>query len=131
MMASYWPSASSPTEDPIIIEAMNNSSKIVFSKTLEKLDWKNSRLFKGNIKEEISKLKQQPGKNIVIFGSGSIVSALTQLGLIDEYMILVNPIVLGSGKPLFKGLKDRLSLKRIKIKEFNCGVVLLHYQREE
>jgi dihydrofolate reductase len=107
---------------------MNNLSKIVFSKTLEKVDWKNSRLVKGNITEEILKLKQQPGKDMVIYGSGSIVSALTQLCLIDEYQIFVNPIVIGSGKPLFKGLKNRLNLELIKTKTFNCGVVLLHYQ---
>jgi dihydrofolate reductase len=128
LMAGYWPTASPPAEDPIIIDAMNNLPKIVFSKTMDKVAWKNSRLAKGDIAEEISKLKQQPGRDIVIYGSGSIVSTLTQLGLIDEYRIFVNPVVLGSGKPMFKGLHDRLNLKLLTTKTFNCGVVLLHYR---
>lgn len=128
LMAGYWPTASPPAEDPIIIDAMNNLPKIVFSKTLDKVAWKNSRLVKGDIAEEISKLKQQPGKDMVIYGSGSIVTTLARLGLIDEYRIFVNPVVLGSGKPQFKGIKDRLNLKLLTTKTFNCGVVLLHYQ---
>ena len=128
LMASYWPVASPATEDPVIINAMNNLPKIVFSKTLKKLYWNNSRLAKGNIADEISTLKQQPGKDVVIYGSGSIVSSLTQLRLIDEYRIFVNPVVLGSGKPLFKDLRDRLSLNLIKTRAFKNGVVLLHYQ---
>ncbi len=128
LMASYWPTASPATEDPVIIDAMNNLPKIVFSKTLEKVEWNNAKLVKGNIADEVAALKQQPGKDIVIYGSGSIVSTLTQLGLIDEYLIFVNPIVLGSGKPLFKGLKDRLSLKLLKTRTFRNGIVLLYYQ---
>lgn len=128
LMASYWPTASPATEDPIIIDAMNNLPKIVFSKTLEKVEWKKSRLIKGNIADEVAQLKQQPGKDMVIYGSGSIVSTLTQLGLIDDYRIFVNPVVLGSGKPLFKDIKDRLNLELLTTKTFDCGVVLLHYQ---
>jgi dihydrofolate reductase len=128
MMARYWPSASAPTEDPIIIDKMNNLPKIVFSKTLEKVEWKNSRLVKDNIAEEILKMKQQPGKDMVILGSGSIVSAFINLGLIDEYQLFVNPIVLGKGKPLFKDLNERHKLKLTKTKTFSNGVVLLHYR---
>jgi len=128
LMAGYWPTASPPAEDPVIIDAMNNLPKIVFSKTLDKVEWKNSRLVKENIAGEVATLKQQPGKDMVIYGSGGIVTTLTQLGLIDEYRIFVNPVVLGSGKPLFKGFKDRLNLKLLTTKTFNCGVVLLHYQ---
>ena len=128
LMAGYWPTASPPAEDPVIIDAMNNLPKIVFSKTLDKVEWKNSRLVKENIAGEVATLKQRPGKDMVIYGSGSIVTTLTQLGLIDEYRIFVNPVVLGSGKPLFKGLNDRLNLKLLTTKTFNCGVVLLHYQ---
>jgi dihydrofolate reductase len=78
-------------------------------------------------KDNILKMKQQPGKDIVIYGSGSIVSALAQLGLIDDYRIFVNPIILGSGKPLFKNLAERMTLKLIETKTFKSGVVLLHY----
>jgi len=130
LMASYWPTASPPTEDPVIIEAMNNLPKIVFSRTLEKVAWNNSRLVKDNIVQGVARLKQQPGKDMVIFGSGSIVSTFAQSGLIDDYRIFVNPVVLGNGKPLFKGLNERLKLKLLSSKTFQCGVVLLHYGLE-
>jgi len=88
------------------------------------------RLVKGEIGAEISKLKGQPGKDMVIFGSGSIVSTLTTLGLIDEYRILVAPVVLGSGIPLFKGLAKPVNLKLLRTKTFKSGVVLLYYGPE-
>ena len=128
LMAGYWPNAAPPAEDPVIIEAMNNLPKIVFSKTLERTDWKNTRLVKEINKGEILKIKKQAGKDIVIYGSGSIVSALTQMGLIDEYRLFVNPVVLGKGKPMFKGLNNRLKLKLSLTNTFRCGVVLLHYE---
>ena len=131
LMAGYWPTASAPTEDPVIIYAMNNLPKIVFSRTLEKVEWNNSRLVKDNIVQEVARLKQQPGKDMVIFGSGSIVSTFTKLGLIDEYHIFVNPVVLGSGKPLFKDIRDKMNLKLLKTKAFKSGVVLLSYEPEK
>ncbi|HEX3640783.1 MAG TPA: dihydrofolate reductase family protein [Ktedonobacteraceae bacterium] len=128
LMADYWPSPSATTDDPIIADKMNQLHKIAFSKTLEKVEWNNSRLVKGNITEEIAKLKQQPGKDMAIFGSGSIVSTLTQLGLIDEYRIMVNPVVLGNGKPLFKDIHDKLNLKLLRTKTFRSGNIMLCYQ---
>jgi dihydrofolate reductase len=129
MMASYWPTATE--EEPRITAAMNDLPKIVFSTTLDKLDWKNSRLVKANMGEEVSRLKQQPGKDMVIFGSGSLVSGLTRLGLIDEYRIVVNPVVLGSGIPLFKDIENRLSLKLLTTRTFDSGVVVLYYRPDE
>ncbi|MGB7952985.1 MAG: dihydrofolate reductase family protein, partial [Candidatus Nitrosopolaris sp.] len=102
---------------------MNNLPKIVFSKTLQEAKWNNSKLVKENIAVEISKMRQQPGKDVVIFGSGSIVSTFMQLGLIDEYRIIVNPVVLGNGKPLFKGINDTQNLKVLKTRMFGSGVV--------
>jgi dihydrofolate reductase len=128
LMAGYWPTASPPAEDPVIIDSMNNLPKVVFSKTLEKVAWKNARLVKGDIGDEISKLKQQSGKDMVIYGSGSIVSTLTRAGLIDEYQLFINPVVLGNGKPLFKDLTDMLRLKLLQTRMFHCGIVLLRYQ---
>ena len=128
LMAGYWPTASPPAEDPVIIDAMNSLPKFVFSKTLEKVDWKNSTLVKGNIADEVAVLKQKPGKDIVIYGSGSIISALAQEGLIDDYLLFVNPVVLGDGKPLFNGIMNRLDLKLLGTRTFQCGVVLLRYQ---
>ena len=115
LMADYWPAAatnpSTSKGDLEIADKMNNLPKIVFSKTLQRVEWNNSRLVKENIAEEISKMKQQSGKDMVIFGSGSIVSTFMQFGLIDEYRIILNPVVLGNGKPLFKGINDKNHLK--------------------
>jgi len=110
-MASYWPTDVAMKNDPIVADKMNTLPKIVFSRTLERVEWNNTRLVKGNVAEEISKLKQQPGKDLLLFGSADLASTLTNLGLIDEYRVMVNPVVLGSGKPLFKGMKDKLNLK--------------------
>jgi dihydrofolate reductase len=122
LLAAYWPSS---TEN--LAPKLNNLPKIVFSKTLEKVEWKNSRLIKDNIKEEMLRLKQQPGKDLVLFAGADIASTLQQLGLIDEYRIIVNPVVLSNGKPFFKDIKDRLSLKLLNTKTFNCGNVVLYY----
>lgn len=127
LMAGYWPSASPPAEDPIIIDRMNNLRKIVFSKKLEKAEWKNTELNKEIVAAEVSGMKSQPGKNMVIYGSGTIVTAFMNLGLIDEYHLLVNPVVLGRGKPLFKDLKDMHKLKLVRTKTFSNGVVVLQY----
>lgn len=128
LFADYWPTPSAYKENPIIAPMMNELSKIVFSRTLDRAEWKNSRLVKENIAEEISRLKQQPGKDMVIFGSCTIVSALAQRGLIDVYRLIVNPVVLGSGKPLFKGLNDKLKLKLLNAKALSSGNVILEYQ---
>ena len=132
LLADYWPAAatnpSTSKSDLEIADKMNNLPKIVFSKTLQEVKWNNSRLVKENIAEEISKMKQQPGKDMVIFGSGSIVTTFTQLGLIDEYRILVNPVVLGNGKPLFTGINDKQNLKLLKTKVLGSGIVILYYQ---
>ena len=130
LMASYWPTAGPPAEDPIITDFMNKTPKIVFSRTLEKVEWNNSRLVKDNVAEEVSRMKQVPGTDMVIYGSGNIVSAFAQAGLIDDYRIFVNPVVLGDGKTMFRGLRERLKLRLSSTKTFRCGVVLLHYEPE-
>jgi len=127
LMENYWPAARPPEEDPVIIEAMNSLPKVVFSRTLETVGWHNSRLVRDNIGGEIAKMKQEPGRDMVIFGSGTIVSACTQSGLIDEYRMFVNPVVLGRGRPLFTGLDRRIRLKLFGSGIFQCGVVLLRY----
>jgi dihydrofolate reductase len=123
-MAKHWPYA--PVDE--IADKMNNLPKIVFSKTLDKVEWNNSRLVKNNIGEEVSKLKQQPGKDMVIFGSADLASYLLRLGLIDEYRIILNPLLIGSGNPLFKGIKERIKLKLTGTRQFGSGVVVLYYQ---
>lgn len=128
----FWPKAPSDPkmskEDLVIADIINNIEKIVFSKTLknvgEKPNWKNVKLFKAIIPEKIKKLKRSRGRDIVIFGSGTIAQQLTNLGLVDEIRLLVNPVVLGSGKPMFK---DKLKLKFLKTRTFKNGNVLLTY----
>jgi dihydrofolate reductase len=130
-MASYWPTESAISDDPIVAGLMNSLPKIVFSTTLDSVEWNNAKLVKVNIVEEISKLKQQPGKEIAIFGSSELAAALAGHGLIDEYRIMVNPVVLGAGKPLFKGTGKRLNLKLLKTKTFDSGNVLLYYEPDK
>lgn len=127
LMASYWPSPDALKNDPIVAEGMNSSPKIVFSRTLTKADWVNTRLVKDDMLEEVRKLKQQPGHDLTILGSGTIVAQLAQAGLIDEYQILLNPVVLGKGRTMFEGIKDKLTLKLTTTRTFGNGSVLLCY----
>ena len=106
---------------------LNSMRKIVFSKSLEKAEWSNSQLVKEVLPEEIAKMKQEPGKDMVIYGSASIVQSFTNLGLIDEYQLLVHPVVLGSGKPLFGGIAKPAQLRLLQTKSFPSGVVGLYY----
>jgi len=129
MMAAYWSRSEVKKDDPIIAGKMNSLPKIVFSKTLDSVEWENSILVKENIKETVLKLKEQPGKDIVILGSGSIVSAFTQMGIIDEYRIIVNPVILGAGKLQFTpGSLDKKTLKLTDVKKLGSGLVFLYYQ---
>ena len=128
MMASYWPTPAAIADDPIVAGQMNRMPKIVVSRTLEKADWNNTRLIKDHVAEEILKLKQQPGNDLALFGSANLMSTLMQLDLIDEHRIMVNPIILGSGTPLFKRSSYKLSLKLVKTRIFGNGNVLLCYQ---
>jgi dihydrofolate reductase len=127
-MASYWTSKEAAETQPVFTEQMNSTPKIVFSRTLKSADWVNTRLVKDDLVGEIRRLKQQPGKDIAIFGSGTIVSQLTEAGLIDEYQIVVNPIIIGEGIPEFTGLTQTRNLKLVDAKTFKNGVVLLKYE---
>ena len=123
MMAAYWPSA-----EGRIADFMNAAPKVVFSRTLDRVEWNNTTLVRDGIPAEIAKLKQQPGKNIFLFGSANFASTLTQHGLIDEYRLGVNPVVLGSGRPLFNGGRKELGLKLLETRPLKSGVVILHYE---
>jgi len=126
MMASYWPTDT--VNHPYIKERMNNLPKIVFSKNLKKVEWNNSTLAEEIDPERIGRMKRMAGKNIVIFGSGSIVSTLSRLGLIDEYHIIVNPVLIGSGISMFRGLRERHELKLLETWQLGSGVAILKYQ---
>ena len=130
-LMEYWVSV---VKNPTGVKSMDdfavtidNIPKIVFSRTLKNLEWKTARLATRDIKEEVLELKQQAGKDILV-GSPSLIVALTQLDLIDEYQLGVQPTVLGSGLPLFRNIKDRIDLKLVKTKTFSCGAITLYYE---
>ena len=126
-MAGYWPSPDALKDDPVIAERMNSLNKLVFSKSVDSSDWSNTKIVKSNPVEEIARLKMSDGKDMAIFGSSDLSLTLIKHGMIDEYRIFINPVVLGNGKPLFKGISGHLKLKLIKSKTFNSGNVLLCY----
>jgi dihydrofolate reductase len=128
LMLNYWADPSVISDNPVIAGPMNQLPKIVFSKTLEKVDWQNTRLLKENIVEEITNLKQQTVRDLVILGSGELTLSLTELGLVDEFQIVLHPVVLGKGKSLSKNIHDKIKLKLLKTKTFHSGNVLLYYQ---
>ncbi len=130
MMASYWPLPVAKTNDPVVAEKMNNTSKLVFSRTLEKADWHNTRLIKNTFVEEMQNLKKQSGQDMIILGSSNLAVTFMDHGLIDEFRVMVNPLVLGNGKSLFKGIQEKLDLKLIKTRTFKNGNVLLCYEPE-
>ena len=131
-LMEYWPTV---IKNPTGIKSMDEFAvtidkipKIVFSHTLKNVDWKNAKLVKGGIKEEVLELRQQAGKDILV-GSPSLIVALTQLDLIDEYQLCVHPVILGNGLPLFKNINDRINLKLLKTKTFGAGQIVLYYER--
>jgi dihydrofolate reductase len=127
MMAGFWPTPAAQQMMPAVAEGMNKSTKIVFSKTLTSTKWENTKLMTGDLIAEVKKLKSESLPDITILGSGSLVSQLAQHNLIDHFQLMVNPIVLGSGTPLFKGIQHRLNLKLVETRPFKSGVVLLTY----
>jgi dihydrofolate reductase len=126
LMASYWPTETAVNADPIIADLMNRLSKIVFSRTLESVQWNNTRLIAENAQKEIQTLKMQPGKDMAIFGSADLISSL--MDVIDEHRVMVNPVLLGAGNPLFKISGDRRRLRLDGSRTFKSGNVLLTYQ---
>ncbi len=123
-MAGYWSTATGE-----VAEFMNSIPKVVFSNTLETAGWSNTRLVKGSAEEELAHMKQEPGKDLFIFGSANLTGSLTKQGLIDEYRIGLNPLVLGGGTPMFKLSEERMRLKLLEARPMQSGVVLLRYAR--
>ena len=128
MMVSFWPSPMAAEMMPEVAQRMNNLPKIVFSRTMNKAAWNNTKLVKSDLASEVRKMKKESGPDMVILGSGSIVSQLAQEGLIDEYQIVVNPLALGRGRTMFDGVKKKLSLKLTKSRTFGNGNVFLCYE---
>ena len=128
MMAAFWPTPQAAQMLPDVAAGMNTMHKIVVSRTLDTVAWQNTTLLEGDLAAEVRQLKEQPGPDIVILGSGSIVSQLTEARLIDEYQIVLNPVVLGRGRTLFETVKQRLSLRLTKTRSFANGNVVLWYE---
>lgn len=133
LMESYWPlivknPTGNKTEDDFAL-AIEHIPKIVFSRTLKKVDWRNVRLAGNDLQEEVLALRQQSGKDILV-GSPGLIVALTKLKLIDEYQLAVHPVVAGSGLPLFKGIEERIVLRLVNTKIFSAsGAIILYYAR--
>ena len=128
LMASFWPTKQALEMMPTVAEQMNNLPKVVFSRTMDKPSWNNTRLVKNNIATEVRQMKKETGPGMVIMGSGTIVSQLTQEGLIDEYQIVVHPIILGSGRTMFEGVNDKVALRRTRTRTFDNGNVFVCYE---
>lgn len=131
-MAAFWPGAPQnpyfPRKDIAYAEMMNNHIKVVFSNSLRPGGWKNTRIIKGDLHRQVLQLKSEPGKDIIIYGSGRLISSLLPLGLIDEYALWVHPVILGRGKHLFGFLPGKNNLQLQKIRCFPLGVILLNYK---
>lgn len=127
LMANFWPTPSAKESMPEIAEGMNRMKKYVVSRSLNDVAWENSELIKGDLVNEIRKLKKQDGPDIAILGSGSIVAQLAEANLVDEYSVVVLPLILGSGRSQFDGLKSRRDLKLVECRSFKNGNVFLRY----
>jgi len=128
MMASYWTTPVAMQNFPAVAAGMNRSRKVVFSRTLSHAGWSNTQLISSHIVTAVRKMKQEEGPGMAILGSGSIVAQLSPENLVDEYQFVVNPVVLGAGRTLFEGLKERLTLKLVQSRTFKNGKVYLCYQ---
>jgi len=128
MMAAFWPTPQAAQMLPAVAAGMNAMPKIVFSRTLDSVGWQNTTLRKGDLAAEVRALKTEAGPDVVILGSGSIVSQLSAARLIDEYQIVVNPIVLGKGRSLFETVTDRMPLRLTKTRPFQNGSIVLWYE---
>ena len=134
LFESYWPLApNDPEATQSIVEfanKINEIPKIVFSNTLQDVGWNNTKLVKGNMAEEVLKLKQGAGKDLSV-GGLNLARSLTNLSLIDDYWILVHPIIVGKGRRLFDGINESLDLKLVDSQKFHSGVIALHYQQNK
>jgi len=128
LMASYWPTPQAQVNAPIVAEQMNALPKVVFSRTLEEASWQNTVLVRGDPAAEVRKMKAESDKDMVILGSGSIVSQLAQVGLIDEFQMVLNPIALGRGRTMFETVDHRLDMRLTRTRAFGNGNVFLCYE---
>jgi dihydrofolate reductase len=128
-MASFWPTPQGRRMAPEVAKGMNQASKIVFSRSLDEATWSNTRLVRDDMPQAVRALKQTEGHDLVVLGSGSVVSQLAQADLVDEYRLVLVPVVLGAGRSLFDGLQERVGLQLVDTRRFKNGNVVLGYRR--
>ena len=128
LMAGYWPTPMAMQNDPAVAQAMNRSRKIVFSRTLDEASWSNTQLVRDDLAGTIRRMKDAPGPDMAVLGSGRIVAQLAREDLIDEYQVAVKPIVLGAGRTMFEGVTRRLCLRLTRTRAFANGSVVLWYE---
>jgi dihydrofolate reductase len=128
MMAGFWPTPIAHQQMSVVAAKMNNGHKVVFSRSLAKADWTNTKLVKGDLVEEVKRMKEADGPGMVILGSGSIVAQLAAAGLIDTYQVVVNPVALGAGRTLFEGLPEIMRLKLTNSRAFKNGKTFLTFE---
>lgn len=127
-MAEFWTSEAAQSEDAGVTTGMNELEKFVFSRTLERADWQNTRLFRGDAVAEMARLKQDDGPDMVILGSGNLAQSLAQAGLIDEFQLLLNPVLIGDGLRLFEPNAHLQDLDLVHCKTRKSGLVELYYR---
>ena len=127
-MAAFWPTDMAKQRMPVTADGMNRSEKIVFSKTLKKADWANTRVISDDLISSVRRLKSEPGSPITILGSGSIVSQLADAGLIDTFGFMIDPVALGDGVPVFKGIQHQLDLRLTSSRVFKSGIIFATYE---
>jgi dihydrofolate reductase len=131
LMLSYWPNAEANPRSPADLafaRKMNALPKLVVSRTLERATWNNTRVLNDRIPETLTELKQQPGKPIVAWAGAGLVATLTELGLVDEYRLIVHPVLLGKGTPLFQGIDARKTLRLIRTTQLGQNLTVLCYE---
>ncbi len=130
LMAGYWPTPAAARNDPVVAEHMNARPKVVFSRTLRRAAWRNTRVVSGDLVEAVQRMKREPGPDMVILGSASIVSQLASAGLVDGYQAVVIPVALGAGRTMFEGMRRKLILRLTGSRAFANGNVVLSYEPE-
>jgi dihydrofolate reductase len=128
MMSGFWPTPQALQAMPEVAKGMNAAEKIVFSRTLKKADWNNTRIIKDNIADAVKKLKAGSSKDMTILGSGSILAQLATAGLVDEFQFMIDPVALGEGSPILGGIGQQLDLQLSSHRVFKSGTILLTYQ---
>jgi dihydrofolate reductase len=128
MMADYWPTQSAIKDDPVVAELMNSLPKVVFSTTLKSVNWMNSSLVQGDSGKAVQKMKNSADEDLILFGSAELMNFLIKRNLVDEIRLMINPVVLGRGHPLFSDPDQRLRLILLNARPFKSGNVLLNYE---